>query len=232
MVKNMKKITLILFALCGMLGFQGCELDNYDGPNATLTGRLVDMETNETMPTQYQNGAKIRLYEFYKGEWSSQPNDFWVKQDGTFENKAIFAGKYRIIAQGAFTEQETIEMDISGTKTLDIKVTPFLRLTIDTNVNGDSVTLSTRVSRSPGASKIKTITFLAGETPYVDKSTFTEKRDMDVSELADEDIVSRTFTETISGLTRGTSYYVRIGALAENPANDYNYSTVVKIDLP
>lgn len=231
-MKNMKKIAFILFALCGMLYFQGCQLDNYDGPNATLVGQLLDAETNEPMPTQYQNGAKIRLYEYYDGQWSPQPNDFWVKQDGTFENRALFAGKYRIIAEGAFAKQDTIETDISGTKALEIKVNPYLRMTIDASASGDAITLSTRVSRSSNAPKIKMITFLAGKTPYVDKSTFVKKTDKDVSAMDDSEIISKTFTETLSELTRGATYYVRIGALAENAANDYNYSTIVKIDLP
>lgn len=232
MIRNMKKITLILFILCGIISFQGCQLDNYDGPNATLIGQLVDVETNEPMPTQYQNGAKIRLYEFYNNQWSPQPNDFWVKQDGTFENKAVFSGKYRIIADGAFAKLDTIETEIAGTKTLEIKVSPYLRLTIQATASGDGISLSTQVSRSASAAKIKTITFLAGSTPYVDKSTFVKKTDKDVSGMDDSEIVSQAFTETLSGLARGNTYYVRVGALAENAANDYNYSTIVKIDLP
>lgn len=232
MIKNMKKIAPIAFVIFSMLNFQGCQLDNYDGPDAALTGRLVDRETNETMPTQYQNGSKIRLYEFYNGQWSSQPNDFWVKQDGTFENRALFSGNYKIIAEGAFDQPEAIEMEISGTKTLDIKVTPFLRLTIDAVANGDAITLNTKISRSANAAKIKSITFLCAKTPYADKSTFVKKTDKDVSTMEDNEIVSQTFTETISELARGTTYYVRVGALAENPANDYNYSTIVKVDIP
>jgi len=228
----MKKITLIVLILYSILNFQGCQLDNYDGPDAALTGRLIDQETNEPMPTQYQNGAKIRLYEFYDGQWSPQPNDFWIKQDGTFENNVIFSGNYRIIAEGAFDKLDAIEMEISGTKTLDIKVAPFLRLTIDAVANGDAISLSTKISRSANAAKIKTITFLCAKTPYVDKSTFIKKVDKDVSAMDDKEIVSQIFTETISELTRGTTYYVRVGALAENPANDYNYSTVLTINVP
>lgn len=231
MIRNMKKITIVC-VLCGLMSFQGCQLDNYEYPNASLIGQLVDSETNESMPTQSQNGARIHLYEYYNGQWSPQPNDFWVKQDGTFENNVIFPGKYRIIAEGAFAEQDVIETEISGTKTLDIKVTPYLRMTINASANGDAVSLSTQVSRSANAPKIQMITFLAGKTPYVDKSTFVKKTDKNVSAMKDSEIVAQTFTETLSGLTRGMTYYVRIGALAENPANHYNYSTIIEIDIP
>jgi hypothetical protein len=68
---------MILCVFC----FSGCSPDNYDAPNATLTGRLLDSETNEAMPTQTPYGARIRIYEFYWNEWSPQPYDFWVKPD-------------------------------------------------------------------------------------------------------------------------------------------------------
>lgn len=54
----------------------------------------------ENVPGQAQNGTKIRMYEFYNDEWSVQPNDSWVSQDGTFSNTAVFTGKYKILAEG------------------------------------------------------------------------------------------------------------------------------------
>lgn len=232
MIKNIKKTTLALFSICAVLSFQACKLDNYDRPNATLTGKIIDAETNESVQTQYKDGTRIRLYEFYNQEWSVQPTNFWVKQDGSFENKAVFAGKYKVLAEGAFHPIDVIEVDISGMKNLDIKVTPYLRLTINATPVTDGVTLSTKVTRTASSPKINTITFLCGETPYVDKSTFAKKADKDVSKLQDSEIVSEAFTETLTGLQKGKTYYVRAGALAINPANHYNYSEIIKVVIP
>ena len=124
----MRKIIFLAVVLCGLIGFQGCSLDNYDEPTASLTGALVDAETNENVPCQYQNGSRIRIYEFYNGNWANQPNDFYTKQDGTFTNNAIFPGKYQIVAEGPFETPEKVEIEISGTQTLEMKVTPFLRV--------------------------------------------------------------------------------------------------------
>jgi hypothetical protein len=226
------KTASILIILCGCC-FAGCKLDNYDAPNATLTGRLIDSETKEAVPAQTPNGARIRIYEFYKNEWSPQPNDFWVKQDGSFENKAVFAGKYRIAAEGPFAAFEPIETDISGTKNLDITVTPYLRLSIQATPGaGGEVTLSTQVSRSANASKIRTLTFVCGKTPYVDRNTFVKKSDIDLASVGDDEIISKTYSETLTGLTSGATYYARVGAIADNPGSYYNYSKVVEIKLP
>jgi hypothetical protein len=232
MENNIFKTVSMLIILCGFC-FYGCDLDNYEAPNATLTGRLVDAETNEGMPTQTPNGARIRIYEFYKNEWSPQPYDFWVKQDGSFENRSVFAGKYRIMAEGAFAAIEPVEMDISGTKNLDLKVTPYLRLSIHATPGaGGEVTLTTQVTRSANAPKIRTLTFVCGKTPYVDKNTFTKNLNLDVSAVSDDEIVSQSYSATLTELIPNTTYYVRVGAFANNTGNHYNYSKVLEVKLP
>ncbi|MDR1221806.1 MAG: DUF3823 domain-containing protein [Tannerella sp.] len=226
------KTAFMLVVLCGFC-FYGCDLDNYDAPNATLTGRLVDSETNEAMPTQTPNGARIRIYEFYKGEWSPQPYDFWVKQDGSFENRSAFAGRYRITAEGAFADFEPVETDISGTTTLDIRVTPYLRLSVNAVPGaGGEVTLSTQISRSANAPKIRTVSFVCGKTPYVDKNTFVKKTDLDVNSVSDDEIISQTYSATLTGLTPNSTVYVRVGAFANNAGSHYNYSNVLEVKLP
>jgi hypothetical protein len=222
----------VLALLCGGW-LQGCSLDNYDAPNAVLTGRLVDSETNEPVPSQIPNGARIRIYEFYKNDWSLQPYDFWVKQDGSFENRSVFAGRYRIVAEGPFAAVDPVETEISGTKTLDIPVTPYLRLTVNATPGaGGEVTLSTQVSRSANAPKIQTITFVASQTAYVDRNVFVKKVDLDVNGDSDGEIVSRTHSATLTGLTSGKTYWVRVGALSNNPGSYYNYSKIVEVKLP
>ena len=107
----MKKIFLYATLICGLCS---CGLDNYDAPTASLSGAIIDKETKENVPGQAQNGTKIRMYEFYNDEWSVQPNDSWVSQDGTFSNTAVFTGKYKILAEGPFETVEPIEMEVSG----------------------------------------------------------------------------------------------------------------------
>jgi hypothetical protein len=231
----MKKTVFICVVLAGALNFQSCGLDNYDAPDTTLQGALIDSETNEPIQTQYQNGAKIRLYEFYNGKWSPQPNDFFTRQDGTFTNKAIFAGKYRIAVEGPFEEVEEIETELSGIKDLQIKVTPFLRVKGSASADGASITITAKIEQTASLRKIQTLGFYCGVTPYVDKNTFESdrlKKEIDLSGLEDLEIVSRTFTETFEGLESGKTYYVRAGAFAQNASNHFNYCEIIEVKIP
>lgn len=228
----MRKIIFLAVVLCGLIGFQGCSLDNYDEPNASLTGALVDAETNEKVPCQYQNGARIRIYEFYKDAWANQPNDFYTKQDGTFTNNAIFPGKYQIVAEGPFEDTDKVEMENNGSQTLELKVTPFLRVSANATASGTTVTMTANVKQSSAKRGIKAVEFYYGKTPYVDKNTYTNKVEADLSGKTDDQIVSSTLTAEFTGLQSGQTYYFRTGALGENSGNYYNYSTVMEVKIP
>lgn len=228
----MKKIVLLAALLCGIWGFQSCSLDNFDEPNASLSGALVDSETGETVQTQYKNGAKVRLYEYYNNEWTTQPVDFYAKQDGTFTNNIVFAGKYKVVTEGPFETPDEIEMDITGHKDLQIKVVPFLRVESTASASGTSVNFTAKIARTSSTRKIKTLEFYCASTPYVDKSTFVSKKTIDLSAMTDSEILSKTFTQTIDGLKSGKTYYARVGTLTENAANQYNYGTIFEIKIP
>lgn len=228
----MKKIVLLVTLLCSVWGFQSCSLDNFDEPNASLSGALVDSETGETVQTQYKDGAKIRLYEFYNNEWTTQPVDFFATQDGSFTNNIVFAGKYKIKAEGPFETPEETEMEIAGHKDLQIKVVPFLRVESGANASGTSVNFTAKISRTSSTRQIKTLEFFCASTPYVDKSTFVKKKTIDLSAMADSEILSKTFSATVEGLTSGKTYYARVGVLTQNAANQYNYGKIVEIKIP
>ncbi len=224
----MKKILFLGFVLIGLLSIQSCSLDNYDEPTATLTGMLVDAKTRKSIPCQYKNGARIRMYEYYNGEWAKQPNDFYTKQDGSFTNNTVFPGKYQILAEGAFVTPDVIEIDIPKTSVLEIQVIPFLRISGTATVANNAVTLKAIVEPTESKKEIKTVEFYCGKTPYVDKNTYDKKITVpNVNSLETIDV-----TKVFEDLTKGHTYYFRIGGLGENSGNFYNYSEVMEISIP
>lgn len=231
----MKKIIFSILAITLLLTLQSCDIDNFDMPSATLMGSLIDSETGENVPSQYQNGARIRLYEFYNNEWSNQPVNFYTKQDGTFTNNAVFSGKYKLRVEGPFLKVDEIELDITGSKELDIKVTPYLRVTSSATAKSNSVEVSANIVRVVDNLPLKAVEFYYSKTPYVDRNTFAGKKVVDLSTLTEAQLTSATLTnltKEFTELTKGETYYFRAGALAENSGNYYNYSEVIEVQFP
>lgn len=129
----------ILFVLCGML-VASCELDNYDGPDATIQGALYD---HLGQPLQVNHGSGyIRMREVSWG--AGKENAFIgnqtlkVQQDGTYRNTKWFSGEYRMLpyAGNFFPYDDELQdgddagelVTISGTTTKDFTVTPYLTI--------------------------------------------------------------------------------------------------------
>ena len=126
----MKKFIISIAHLLAVLSFTvSCsrvKLDNFDGPNAQVTGRLLDMETGELVSleaaqsqtfswttwsyvTTTDYGALV-VYEqgYVPPTWAGNPEDYtgkdsgqaWlVRFDGQFTNTMVFAGTYKYSLQ-------------------------------------------------------------------------------------------------------------------------------------
>lgn len=71
-----------------------CEIDNYEGPDAKITGRFLDSKTGEMVGTDITNGNSIGAYEL---GWASESRQNWViKNSGEYTNNMVFASTYRL----------------------------------------------------------------------------------------------------------------------------------------
>jgi hypothetical protein len=226
----MKKITYI-FSLILLLSVTSCEIDNYDLPAETLQGKLTDSAGNQFI-TEEPNGFQIRLIE----TGSPQPRDFWGKPDGTYKNRKIFRGEYKILPiNGAFTPiADTVKTTISGVTTVDFKITPYATVTAIFTANGKDLTATYRIKKDPAAGKISAARVLINKwnpnlgMNYSDKSIVR-----DLSKITDETIVATDYTDVVAGyLESGVTYYARVAVLATNSLGKYNFSIVHKIVVP
>ncbi|MDI9551977.1 MAG: DUF3823 domain-containing protein [Bacteroidota bacterium] len=163
----MKRIlSYIIAAGITTLGFSACslfEIDNFDAPEETITGKIVDIETGEPVLTEQNGrGIRIRLTELSWGENVTYNPDFYAKDDGTYRNTKIFKGRYNVRIDGPFIplyrtapdgtvlEDATVETDIKGVTTVDFLVQPFLKVEIvgDPIVSAGKVTANVRVTRA------------------------------------------------------------------------------------
>ena len=136
----MKRLSkYIVFLLCCVLAVS-CEIDNYDGPDATIQGVMYD---HLGQPLQVNHGSgyiRLREISWQKGDPDKYVGNqtLYVQQDGTYRNTKWFSGEYRMLPHnGNFFPYDTEKLDgddagelvkISGTTSKDFTVTPYLTI--------------------------------------------------------------------------------------------------------
>lgn len=172
-MKNSKIFGLML----AMLPLTSCdvfEVDNYDEPDCTLWGEVVDAATGERVLTdQGSEGIRVRLTELSWGENATHNPDFFCMPDGSFQNTKLFKGEYYIRIDGPFIPlvretpegmmlaDEGIVTKINGRKEVKFEVQPFLNVkivgdpTVSNGVVKAKVVVERGVSESEFRSKIE-----------------------------------------------------------------------------
>ena len=160
----MKKITWSGL-LCLSILISSCsffERDNFDAPDVTLEGEVVDVLTGDAVLTdQGSEGIRVRLTELSWGN-NVEPNpDFYCMPDGTFRNSKLFAGNYHITVDGPFVPlvrndasgqeiaDESLVMDLNGSQKVKFEVQPFLHVEWvgEPTVENGKITAKVKVSR-------------------------------------------------------------------------------------
>ena len=167
----MKTIFYSMLFFLAACSFSSCEIDNYDEPQETLKGRVVDTVTGELVLTdQGSEGTRIRLRELSWTETKVPDNfDFNCMKEGIFQNTKVFSGHYNVRIDGAFIPllrttsagdtiaDESKYIDIKGITEVEFKVQPFLKLEwIGTPViNGGKITAVVKVTRAVSPADFK-----------------------------------------------------------------------------
>lgn len=210
------------------------ENDNYDSPDETLQGAILDQETGDSIYSQTPNGLRVRLYD--QNYDNPQPIDFWGMQDGSFKNTRLFPNEYKVIIDnGAFYPLDTMSIKIPLNSNLDVKVLPILRISAVSKIVGaNSIVVEYKLSETkPEEGKIMRRSILVNSTPYVDINNFTNANPfINTENVSDSLLTNTTFRDTIKDLKTNTSYFVRVGARTGNVGNRYNYSQVMELIIP
>lgn len=235
------------------------KLDNYAPPAETLQGRIIDAGTGENVPAEVsgENGTGTRI-ELREISWSDNPTPMYLatKQDGTYTNTKVFAGRYIISADGAFVplvqtgpnpvdKSQTVDVS-GGVTTVDFTVEPFLRIEWvgEPVVNADStVTVNVRVTRGTDNPDyqldVTDINLYVNNYEYVGNNgnSFDARYSTRTAYAgtAGTTLLDSTLTIKTSGKLPGNrNWYVRVGARTSFPNNGrpFNYSTVKMVTLP
>ncbi|MBB2148236.1 DUF3823 domain-containing protein [Pedobacter gandavensis] len=226
----------IYLSLAATLFCGACKKDNYEAPDAGISGNIVDALTGKNVPQQTLNGAKIRL--FQTDFRNPEPINSAIKADGSYANTFIFSGNYKVVAEGPFFYKDTLNLNIKGNVQADLKVTPYMEVTCElVSKTSTSITVRVKANRTPNnTQKIARVAVVAGTTTGVDINNYynvngtSNGRVLENTEaIADAVVEAKTYEFTLANLKPGTSYYVRGAARTINNGNFYNYASMLQI---
>lgn len=241
----MKKIVYIILGVL-LVSITSCmEIDNWAEPDAQVYGRVLDSYTGENLLSS-QGDWGIRIWERTWTESVPNNQSLTVKQDGTYNNSKLFAGTYDMLPYGGpFWPVDTIKnVKFGGSTPQDFTITPYLQLTdFEVSLNGLKLTLKCRLKAPireglPNLVEIKpflSLTTFCGATNNIDIGEYSNKRKQ----------INRSWMEEVgdvesSNLYRigplpvkaGYTYYVRLGANVNDANRKYNYSQIIKVEVP
>lgn len=217
------KMKNIFYLILILMSIVSCSVDNYDAPNAKLSGKVIDNVTNEMVENGGANSGTI--IQIFEGN-SKQPILSKSFPDGHFENAALFPGNYKLFVVGAFRIVGDT-MRISIPNEVEIKVLPNVRLkaTLQSFV-GTTATVKVEYSK---VHSDQTLNQLAVVWSTIDNpNLFTFFGGGQKTEtVTSQNLITGEKVFTIMGLTAGTKYYIRAAGRTLAPGNYYNYSKTI-----
>lgn len=129
----MKKIFIFLSLIVLATSCDWFVFDNQEYYNAQVEGRFLDGKTGQLMQFAYPNACKISIIEEGWKDLSGNPAEeaqtWYVKCNGTYCNKLVWAAKYRMETKNQNFYPASIPFELKkGANTVDFEVVPYCRI--------------------------------------------------------------------------------------------------------
>lgn len=216
-----------LFYFLIALIISSCTIDNYTIPELKLSGKIMDAESGELVPSSGSNdGTIIKLFE---GS-SNQPLIFNTYPDGTFINSRLFSANYKVVAIGPFNSvTDTLNVNINADTKIEIKAIPNVRLKLTSSgLSNGKANVEIAFDKTDPDQKLLKLGVVWSTFPYPNVTVFPE------GDIILEDVASMNLDEgkkvyEVTQLKANTKYYLRAFALTDNAGAYYNYSEQITI---
>lgn len=233
-------ISRVLLGVCVLAASACTKIDNYDAPDASFEGRLIDATTHANFLTS-QNSIQVRMEQV---SWSATPTPQEIpsKFDGTFKDTKLFKGTYRIIPKGGafWPIYDSVRVDITKGSSHDFELTPYISIKNFTqSLAGTTLTLKFDID-APIPAGLPTI---IDAQPYVNTTKlvgagasirdYSETKAVVINkEFIDMSTADKAITLTIPNLISGRKFFVRVGVRLNDSFKSSNFSEIVEVDVP
>jgi hypothetical protein len=221
-------------------------MDNYDGPNAQITGRVLDHNGQLLRTEPGASNMRIQMDElsWANGDTSIAiiPRYLNMRMDGTFTNTKIFSGTYRVMPiEGPFYpygDGDTIV--INGSAVKDFVVIPYLDVNwvTEPTVTADSLLeCSIQFTRNTKDGEfmpdVLNARLCISSNQYVGNNNhYGDIISGAVTVTNAQEGTAITLRTTQQLKYYDTDIYVRVGVCCNDNYKKYNYTTVVKLHVP
>ena len=246
----MKKIFVLLSLIVLATSCDWFVFDNQEYYNAQVEGRIIDSKTGELMQFAFPNTCKISIIEEgwkdLAGEPAEEAQSWYVKCNGTYVNKLVWAANYRMETKDQNFYPVSVPFELKkGDNTVNFEVVPYCRV-LDPQITYEDGKIVARFKvEVEDIAKTKTVDVaLFG---FTDRwvSDGNNNFDFDKKQKAGQQkkiktadgqtVIELKIDPTIeSGMQFAyeRTHYLRIGARAygdENTSKRYNFSPVFKM---
>ena len=221
--------------LLGIALLTSCELDNYDSPESSLFGALIDRETGDTIQSDIYDGTRIALLELDEKYENPQKQYLVIKTDGTYRNNFMFDGLYSMLSikDGNFQPSDSTSITIKGNTKADIEVLPYIRIKDPViAIDGMKLTATFKLEQTmPDSIKIMYANVFAHTEPTVGKPHRLDDKELYINTAAvpgQEYTIAWDISKS-RVLKKNIAYFFRIGAIINVPGAKYNYSAAIRL---
>ncbi|MEJ7692679.1 DUF3823 domain-containing protein [Daejeonella sp.] len=226
---------ILFFAFCTVI--ISCKKDNYDAPEATLSGRIV--YKGEPLNFEY-NRVNYELYQ--PGFGKTGPIGSVFTPEGGFSH-VLFDGNYKLVVpagQGPFVWKQTsagkpdsVAITLKGSSNLDIEVLPYFMIrTPQLSFAGGKVTGTCKLEKivtDANAKTIERVTLYISKLQFADSQTNVATANLAGSAITDLNNVS--VSVTVPALVPTQNYvFARIGVKFSG-VDDMIFGPTVKLSF-
>lgn len=232
------KIRFHLLGILAMAGtLVGCQEDNYTAPKSMLSGKLVYQ--GEPIGVEY-NQVRFQLWQPGWGKLGGL--DVHIDQSGSYSSQ-LFNGDYKLaflVGRGPFqtiikdqTARDTIYVQLTGDKTLDIEVLPYYlirnaKFTSESRKISGTASID-KIINDASARDIERISLYINKTSIVSVANNIAVANLTGDEVAQLNTAS--LSATVPVIAPNQNYvYARIGVKIKG-IEDMILSPVTKVDL-